>query len=342
MGDQKIEIKLAFIAGLKEVVINEIKKHPNFHIAREGLDSVYLDLIKDISEIKNLRSVSKAYIILQNPKYNPLYISNHKSILGSLIDIVINKNEDDFRSFKITCSGADSPEVRNISSYIQEKYKLTEKEDADMKIHLIKSDETWEIGVQITPRPLSLRDYKIMHMGGAMDPTIAYAMNSLCELENASSYLNIFSGSATLLIEAGRCYENLKRSVGFDNEKKHISLAMQNIQKAGLIRKIELKEKDIFDKPDLGKFDAITSDLPFGMTISKDEDLEKLYQCFIEYCEEALNDNGVLAVYTNEHEMLKKIIQNSKFKIIKTLDLKFMTSAGAYLRPKIFVCKLEN
>ncbi len=174
-----------------------------------------------------------------------------------------------------------------------------------------------------------------------MDPTIAYAVNSLCGLEHASSYLNIFSGTATLLIEAGQCYPNLKQLVGFDNNKKILSLAYQNIKKAGLIRRIQLKEKDIFDNPDLGRFDVITSDLPFGMSISKNEDLEKLYRCFIEYSGDTLNRGGRLAVYTNEHKVFKKTILKSKFKIIKTLNLKFLSSINAYLRPKIFVCKLR-
>ena len=106
-----------------------------------------------------------------------------------------------------------------------------------------------------------------------------------------------------------------------------------------MIKQIQLKEKNIFDKPNLGKFDAITSDLPFGMSISKNENLEKLYQSFIEYCQETLNNEGRLVIYTSEHETLKKIISESKFEIIKTLDLKFMTSVNAYLHPKIFVCR---
>ncbi len=193
----------------------------------------------------------------------------------------------------------------------------------------------------MTPWPMSFRDYKIENMSGAMDPTIAYAMNSLCGLENANSYLNVFSGSATLLIEAALYYPNLKQLTGFDNDKKHISLAIQNIRKAGLIKRIELKEKNIFDKPDVGMFDVIASDLPFGMAISKNENLESLYQCFVEYCEKTLNREGKLVVYTSEHELLKKIILKSKFKILKMMELKFTTSVDSLLRPKIFLCKLR-
>lgn len=335
------EIKLAFVTGLKEIVLDEIKQFKDVHVIKEGTDSFYLDFLENFNFIKSLRSVSRAYIVVQDFKYNPFYISNHKSILSNLIEIVINGNKDIFKTFKITCAGPDSPEVHSISEYIQTTYKIIQKEEADLKIHIIKIGEIWEVGIQITSRPLSLREYKIKNMSGAMDPTIAYAVNSLCELENINSYLNVFSGSGTLLIEAGQCYPNLKQLIGFDNNKKHISLSIQNIKKAGLIKKIQIREKDIFSKPDLGKFDVITSDLPFGMSISKNEDLRKLYECFVEYCQEVLGQKGRLVVYTSEHELFKKIILKSKFKIIKKIDIKFTTSVNSYLYPKILLCEFK-
>jgi tRNA (guanine6-N2)-methyltransferase len=343
MGVNKtgLEIKLAYITGLREIVLNEISQYVNLQIIREDIDSVYLNFVQDFTILKKLRSVARAYVVMRDSKYNPLYISNHKSILGNLVETVISRNEDSFKTFKITCAGSDSPEVRSIAEYVQTMYGLAKKEEADLKIHIVKLGELWEVGIQVTPRPLSVRDYRVRNMSGGMDPTIAYAMNSLCGLENADSYLNVFSGSTTLLIEAGQCYPNLRKLVGFDNNKKHLSLAIQNIKKAGLIKKIQLYEKDIFKKPNLGTFDVITSDLPFGMSVSKDEDLEKLYQCFIEYCEGVLHQNGKLAVYTSEYEILEKILQKSRFKILKILELKFMTSVNAYLRPKIFVCGLR-
>lgn len=337
---QELKIKLSFITGLREFVLNEILLHKDLKILGEETDSFYLDFVNDFTIIKNLRSVARAYLVLQNTKYNPSYISNHKSILGDVVEMIINNG--DFKTFKITCAGSVSKETRSIAEYVSDTYKLIEKEDADLKIHIIKDNDTWDVGAQITPRPLSLRDYKVKNMSGAMDPTIAYALNSLCELEKANSYLNIFSGSATLLIEAAQCYPNIKQLIGFDNDKKNISLAIQNIKKAGLIKRVQLKEKDIFDRPDLGKFDVITADLPFGMVISKGEDLEGLYLNFIEYSQEILNKEGKLVVYTSQYEILEKILLKSQFEIQKTFDLKFMTSVGAYLYPRIFVCGFKK
>lgn len=342
MNDQKIQIKLTFISGLKEIVLGELSTHSHLQIIEEDQESVHIDFIQDFAQITSLRSVLRAFIVAQDSRYTPRYISNHKSILGDVIARVFEGKKELFKTFKISCAGSDSPEVRSIADYIYNTYGLTEAEEADMKIHIINTGKTWEFGVEMTPRPLSSREYRTLNLSGAMNSTIAYAVNSLSNLENAKTYLNVFSGSATLLIEAAACYPNLKQLIGFDNDKESITLAIQNIRKAGLMKRIQLKGKDIFDKPDLGRFDAITSDLPFGMLVSKNENLEKLYECFVSYCEGALNQGGRLVAYTNEHQLLKKILSDSNFNINKAFDLKLMTSANLYIHPRIFVCELKR
>lgn len=342
MGKTTLEIKVAFIIGLKPIVLNEINQCPDLRVTGEEEEFVYLDFTDNLPQVVRLRSILRAYIVARDPRHNPHYVSNHKSILGDIVSRVIEANERNaFKTFKLICAGSGSQDVRGIAEYIQSTYGLKEEEEADLKLHIIKTEDTWEVGVQMTPRPLASRDYKVLQMRGAMDPTIAYAANSLCNLEAADSYLNVFSGSATLLIEAAQCYSNLKKLIGFDSDKKTISLAIQNMRKAGVIRRIQLKEKDILDKPDLGTFDAITADLPFGMSISKNEDLEEMYRSFVEYCQEALNPTGTLVAYTSRHEMLKEIISKSKFKIVKTLELKLITSVNIYLHPRIFVCQFK-
>lgn len=342
MNEIKLEIKLSFIPGLKELVLKEIGKYQELVIIDENEDSLYVDFFFNLDLIKSLRSISRAYIVARGVKYNPSYISNHKSILGYLIKLVIDNNKkNSFKTFKISCAGQNSNEVVDIKTYITNTFLLNEKDEADIKIHIIKIGDLWEFGLQVTPRPLSVREYRVMNMSGAMDPTTAYALNSLCELEKAESYLNIFSGSATLLIEAGQCYPKIKKLVGFDNDKEHLSLSIQNIKKAGLIKRIEIKEGDIFNNPDFGKFDVIVSDLPFGMVISKNEDLERLYKIFVEYSIEHLNPKGTLAIYTSEFKIFEKVVSKSDFRVIKTLNVDLITSEEQYLPTKILVLKLK-
>ena len=331
-------IKLIFIPGLKEIVLNEIKKYSDLQILNETNEEIYFKGDIDFKILKNLKSVLKVCIVEIDERYNPIYISKHKSILGNMIEKVLKESEDKFKTFKINCAGSDSKEIQQIKDYIIDTYKLKESEDADLKIYIIKPTESWEIAIQITSKPLSFRNYKVENIKGGMNSTIAYAMNTFADLDNISSYLNIFSGSATLLIEAGLINPNIKL-IGFDKDGKTNALAIKNIKKAELIKSIQLKTADIFNDPDIGKFDIIVSDLPFGMLISKGENLEGLYKQFVKYTKNSLNPEGKLIVYTSEHEVLRKILIRSGFDILKELSLRILSGSNTYMYTKIFICK---
>lgn len=345
MKELKPRIKLNFILGLKKIVLSEIKKSGLVLIDAEKAEdsdgeNIYLEYKQNLEAIKKLHSVQKAFLTLTDKQLTPLYISKHKSVLGNVIKEVIEDSPEEFKTFKIICAGSDSNEVRSIARYVESEFSVSESEESDLKIYIIKLKDVWELGVQITSRPLSQRDYRVRNMEGAMDSTIAYSANLLAGLENKDSYLNIFSGSGTLLIEAALDCPNIKKLIGFDNDKEHISLAIQNIRKAGLLKNISLKEADIFDAPDFGTFDVITSDLPFGMLISKGDDLNKLYEQFIFCCEKTLKADGMLIVYTNETELFVEKIHESKFKVIDRYPLKIISNKGSFLHPELFVCMM--
>lgn len=333
-------LKLTFISGLKEVVSEEIKLFSKIKTISTGDNFLYIETSDStFKSILSLKSITSAYIVKQDSRYNPKYINKHKSILGELIETVLKENPKKIKNFRLRCAGSQSNEVQEIKDYIKNTYKIKEADESDLEIYINKLQDIWEISVRLSPRPLSVRDYKEKNIKGGLNPTIAYAINSFCDLKNISSYLNIFSGSGTLLIEAGIVNPKIKL-LGFDIDNKNNTQAIQNIKKAGLIKNIEVKSKDIFDKPDLGKFDAITANLPFGMQVSKGEKLDKLYQIFIDYSENTLKPKGKLIVYTTELNILENILKKSKFKILKTLDLKISTSVNSYIHPKIFVCEI--
>lgn len=333
-------LKLTFIPGLKDIVQKEIKQFSNIKTTQVAGSFLYIETdYENFKNILSLKSITSAYIVKQDTRYNPKYINKHKSLLGELIEITSQNDTKKFKTFKIRCAGSQSDEIKDIKDYIKDTYKLNESEDSDLEIYINKLDTVWEISVRLSPRPLSVRDYREKNIKGGLNPTVAYAMNSFCDLENIDSYLNIFSGSGTLLIEATLINPNIKL-IGLDIDKKTNSLAIQNIKKAGFIKNIQIKTGDIFDGPDMGKFDAITANLPFGMQVSKGQDLNKLYKTFIEYGEKTLNINGKIIVYTAESEILEYVLKNSKLKILNILDLTIPTSVNSYIYPKIFVCTM--
>jgi 23S rRNA G2445 N2-methylase RlmL len=393
------QLKITFIPGLQEVVINEISKceplRGKIFLIERNSDSLFFNFgikvdSKMYAGLLSLKSVMNVFLVQRGEKLHPLHINNHKSILGDMIETVLRLEKEKhapskkpaFKTFKLRCAGSDSPEVHAIQKYISETFKLQATQSAstgisnaepssislgiDLDMYIHKPEAIWEIGVRLTPRPLSVRDYKIEHIKGGINPTVAYAMNTMAfsqlllqqpsstsmkplkpDIQTNFSYLNICSGSATLLIEAyfQSATANISTNghfLGFDIDKKTNSQAIRNIQNAGLIRDIQIKTADLLDKPDFGdkyaKFDIITSDLPFGMQIGKDEDLDKLYKTFVEYTTEKLEKDGVLVVYTTEIDTFEKALHGSALTIDKTASLRLITSVGSIIQPKIFVC----
>lgn len=331
-------LKLTFINGLKDVAVAEIERYSNINVVKIIDTALYIEIPENLDSIQSLKSITGTYLTIQGSNLNPHFISKHKSILGSLIEQILKGTKESFKTYKLSCAGSDTKEVKSLNRFIGDTYKLIPAEDADMEIYIGKQGSIWEIGVRSLPRPLSVRDYRVANIPGGLNSTVAYAMNTYATTTvHPHRYLNIFSGSATLLLEAVSFFDTVEL-VGFDANGKTNALAIQNIKKAGKLKSIQLKTADIFSKPQLGTFDSITSDLPFGMKISKGEDIEKLYRCFVEYCEESLASNGTLVVYTTEHELLKSILLESKFIIHKEIQLKIPASLNAYIYPKIFVC----
>ena len=335
----EIFIKITFIQGLEEIVLNELKQYTQVKIILSGKDTIYLEYSTTILPIiLKLKSITRVFLVRKDTKLNPKYISKHKSLLGELIDIVITN--DTFSTYSLSCAGKETEEVKEIINYLESHFHFEKEIQADLKIFIGKNKDTWELGVEATKKPLSQRDYRQINLEGALDPTVAYAINTFCSLNTIKNYLNIFSGSATLLIEAAMINSHVNY-IGFDNDKKRTSAAIQNIKKANLIKTVQLKVLDIFDNPNLGTFDVIVSDLPFGMRISKKHDIRNLYTTFLNYCEHVLNRDGSLVVYTTEHETFLNILNQSKFAIKKEISLKIISSVNSYLYPKIYICTFK-
>ena len=124
MNKLNLKIKLAFITGLQQIVVDEVSRYPDMRILSKEIDCLYLDLSQKYLNTLGLKSISRAFVVVQDSRYNPTYISKHKSIIGELVNMVISIDKKNFKSFKITCAGSDSPEVRSIVRYIQKKYNV--------------------------------------------------------------------------------------------------------------------------------------------------------------------------------------------------------------------------
>jgi tRNA G10 N-methylase Trm11 len=78
------------------------------------------------------------------------------------------------------------------------------------------------------------------------------------------------------------------------------------------------------------------------MQISKGEELDVLYEKFLDYCDQKLNEGGTVGVYTPKIEIIERLIQSSCFLIEFRLPLKMVTSVNSYLLPVLYTLKRKQ
>jgi len=326
-------IHLNYIKGLNNFVQKELLELKIGHLMDKYDNIQYIGNFKQLHKAKTINEV---YLEFHSKYLNPKYLSNHKSIIGELIEKVFADSDIlKFRTFSVSAAGIDSQEIQNIIHYISTTYRLKQEATADLKIEIGYRNNEWVIACRTTPRPLSLRPWRVCNIEGGMNPTIAYCMNILTIPEDSQQILNIFSGSSTLLIERANIAKS-KNLIGFDYNGKTNACAIQNIKQAGLIKQISIKTLDIFDNPNLGLFNIVVTDLPFGIKIGKHEDLENLYKTTIQYILKSLVSNGMAIIYTSKYKILEHIFENLNIVPEKVIPLILPTSESDYLYPRIY------
>lgn len=326
-----MKIKYEFIPGLEDIVSKEITTTLGVPTSKKSKGILITEFVENPNALKNLKSVNNVYYLITDHAYNPKYLSKNIEILFQLIDKVIVNGK--FGSFNIDCAGDKTKEILSIIHQIEHRYRMPHKAEADLQINYGKHDNEWEIAIRLTNRPLSLRDWREVNIPGGLNPTIAYAMNVLTQPKSRDTYLNIFSGSGTLLIE--RANWEAQSWLGIDINGLYNSYAIKNIKKASLLKRIKIRKYDINELPDLGKFDVITANLPFGIQQSKGENIEELYRNFIITSKKSLNKGGRLVAYTIHDELLGKYANEFGIGLDGKLSLEVQTSINTKIFPKI-------
>ena len=131
-----------FIEGLQDIALEELSTCKNLQILEQDKDELTCESSEPFSNFKNLKSVANVCLVKKDKELNPYFLSNHKSILGKMIEKILQESSEPFRSFKISCAGSDSNEIQSLKTYITETYKMIETDDADLIIAIGISGET--------------------------------------------------------------------------------------------------------------------------------------------------------------------------------------------------------
>ncbi|XP_053365247.1 THUMP domain-containing protein 2 isoform X4 [Clarias gariepinus] len=176
-----------------------------------------------------------------------------------------------------------------------------------IEVNVYLSDDHSVVGIPLLRQPLASRTY-LKHTG--LRSTVAWAMASLCNLQETSVVLDPMCGVGTILLEAVQeCPNGV--FIGMDSEEAQIHKAVENVQTAGQEERVLIIQSSCMALPlPSASVDAVVCDIPFGRKFSCGVAMTTALPRILAEMERVLHQGGnlVLLLSLQLSVLIKKLI----------------------------------
>src|SRR3989344_4108382 len=229
-------------------------------------------------------------------------------------------------------------------------------DNPEILIYVYIHDNNCYIGIDLTLLDLSKRDYKMFSSAETIKCPIAYSMVRIADYNEKDVLLNPATGSGAIEIEAALfmlqksvnfyrknkfCFErllpfketfyegyfdeldNIKtcklKIYGYASLLSHVKYAQKNAKIAGVDKDIHNTKIDIewldtkFEKQTVNK---LVTYLPCPSKRRSEHEIIKIYKELFYQIEYILNQNGLFVALTQKNELLKKMAEENKLRMI--------------------------
>ncbi len=207
------------------------------------------------------------------------------------------------------------------------------KGDVQIRLFRARTSDGWDALVRLTPRPLSAREWRVCSFPGALNATVAHAMARLTRPKETDVFVNLMSGSGTLLIER-LSQMNARSAIGVELEHEHIACTRRNLDAARAGNRVHLLQADARRAPlPDGCADALCADLPFGQRVGRHSDNERTYPFVFAEAARIARRNALFSVITHEVALTEGLLATQPaWRIRKVLHLNLRG-----LHPRVYV-----
>lgn len=184
---------------------------------------------------------------------------------------------------------------------------------------------------------LSKKEWRVEFVSAGINPSLAYILCMIANLENDSILLDPFCGSSVIPITALK-YFNIKRIICTDISGNAISASKKNL-KAGNIdeSKYKIFRNDIINsKISKKNVDRIVSNLPFGIRVGDHESNREAYKALEQLAQKVLRKRGILVLLTQEKVLIRDVFSKDIWDVKSIVRV----NEGGLL-PEVFLIKLK-
>lgn len=284
-------------------------------LASDDPEAIYLRYVGDVHELFALRVVVAVSLleIFAVPRPRALLGHQHYHRLLRSIEYVRRLHPPHaFAGLRISAAGASSSVFSQLKEQLKSDTDLPpDVEEADLLLRIRPAQYApsgWEVLIRLTPRPLATRDWRVYHMKGALNATVAAAMVEMTNPQPNDRFLNLMCGSATLLIERlHRCSASL--AVGCDLDNEVLCGAQSNLEQGKTAGKALLCQADATQLPFLpASFRALCADVPWGQLTGSHEANRNLYPRLLAEAARLAVPNATFALLTHEIALLESLL----------------------------------
>jgi tRNA (guanine6-N2)-methyltransferase len=336
---QNFEAEIA--PGLETVARDELQqKLPRVTQIDIGKGALQFNTATDVQALLQLRTVNAVYQRLRFDVPRPKALLGHQHfqrIVTAIQAILQAHPKQSFRTLSIDAAGSDSSVMQRLRDEIAVAVKLTpssERGDLVAKIRPTSDRTGWEVLLRISPRPTATRDWRVANFEGALNASVAHAMVRLTNPSAEDHFLNLCSGSGTLMVERASA-GSASLICGCDISTETLALSQLNINAAGV--DLELFQADVTRLPmSLGSFNKIAVDLPFGQLVGSHQQNRQLYPAMLSELVRVLQPDGTAVVITHEISLFESLLEQSN-NALKLENIYKITLNG--LHPRIYVLR---
>ncbi|MFC6592150.1 methyltransferase domain-containing protein [Deinococcus lacus] len=311
------EYELEVLPGLEDVAAAELAAVPQARDIR-GLRFWYPG---SPERLLRLRSVAAVYRLRRWDVPRPRGLLGHQQFeeLAEFVRAV--QQAGGHTSFRISAAGRESDVLQRLTQDLSAALGLPYSEEGELVLRLRPAaDGTgWEVLARLTPRPLSVREWRVCNRAGGLNASVAHALHRLAGVRAEDRIFNPMCGSGTLLVERALMgpYEAM---VGVDTDPDAVACARANL--AAARRDVEVAQVDALHTglPDRS-FDLIMADLPWGDAVGDHASNAELYPAFLHEMYRLCSRSGRLVVLTHELRLFERALAESRWEGYELLQV---------------------
>lgn len=260
------------------------------------------------------RTVTAIYCSLTFPVPRPKALLGDATFrrLSLAVRGVAEAAQPPLTGLRIAAAGADTPVMRRVAEELAKAVGTNvDQEDGELLVRL-RPDPLgtgWEALVRLTARPLTTRRWRVCNLPGGLNAAVAAAMNTLVGLRPTDRYLNLMCGSGTLLVERALMGPS-GALVGLELDGAALACAQENIDAAGVADRCQLLLGDVHDPPrDLGLFDVVVADAPWGDAVGSHEENARLHPAILQAAASFTAPGARFALLTHEVKLTGQLVR---------------------------------